>query len=168
MKQKMGRKLYSVPEIYGIAVNAYRSLGDLHRLQKSDILTSPMQERVMLAVTSVNTCAMCSSAHAAKAVLFGQYYAERRAKPEREVWNELVSTYGQDLAQGILASARIIMMGNALGIVLGSISGRFHGKGGDPRSSIPYELAVVLTVLPILILAAVQAAFLSLFRVPKI
>ena len=196
MKQTVGKKLYSVREIYGIAVKVFRSAGDLKRLRKSGVLTGKMQERVMLAVTSVNQCAMCSYAHTemalkaglsnqeiksfvagdfpdvpeedSKAVLFGQYYAEKRGFPEEDVWRELVAAYGQELALGILASARMIMMGNALGIVFGSISGRLHGKGGDPRSNIFYEIAVAVLFLPIMLLAFLQALLCSLFRVPKI
>ena len=196
MKQKMGKKLYSVPEIYGIAVKAFRSAGDLKRARKSGSLTEKLQERVMLAVTSVNKCAMCSYAHTemalkaglsdeeirgyvegdfpdvppeeSKAVLFGQYYAERRGVPDADVWAELVAAYGQDLAMGILGAARMIMMGNAMGIVFGSVSGRLHGRGGDGRSSVPYELAVILTLLPVMLLAALQALLCGLFRVPKL
>lgn len=196
MKQKAGKKLYSVPEIYGIAVKAFRSAGDLRRVKKAGVLTDALQERVMLAVTSVNRCAMCSYAHTgmalkaglsdseiqsfvtgdfpdvpeqdSKAVLFGQYYAETRGMPEKAVWDELVLTYGPDLAAGILAAARMIMMGNAMGIVFGSFSGRLRGRGGDARSSVPYELAVIVSLLPVMLLAAVRASIGALLGSPKL
>ena len=196
MKEKTGKKLYSVPEIYGIAVKAFRSAGDLRRAKKSGVLTEALQERVMLAVTSVNQCAMCSYAHTGmalkaglsdreiqsfvtgefpavparegKAVLFGQYYAETRGRPEKAVWDELVLTYGPDAAAGILAAARMIMMGNAMGIVFGSVSGRLHGRGGDERSSVPYELAVIVSLLPVMLLAAGHASISALLGQPKL
>ena len=196
MKQKMGKKLYSIPEIFGIALRAFRSAGDLRRARKSGAMPEQLRERVMLAVTSVNQCAMCSYAHTemalkaglsggeiknlvagafpdvpeveGKAVLFGQYYAEKRGKPQRAVWEELVSAYGTELSAGILGAARMIMMGNAMGIVFGSVSGRLHGRGGDSRSSVPYELGVILLLLPIMLLAALQSLLCALFRVPKL
>ena len=196
MKKKAGKKLYSVFEIYGIAVKAFRSASDLKKLRKSGVLTEKMQERVMLAVTSVNKCSMCSYAHTeaalkaglddseiksfvesdfpnvpeeeSKAVMFGQYYAEKRGKIDKDVYDELVSSYGKELSKGILASARIIMLGNAMGIVFGSVSGRIHGRGGDSRSSILYEVAVIITLLPIMIFASLQALLLNILRVPKI
>ena len=196
MKQTKGKKLYSLPEIYGIAVKAFRSAGDLRRLKKAGLLTDAMQERVMLAVTSVNRCAMCSYAHAGmalkaglcdreiqghvtgefpdvpeedgKAVLFGQYYAECRGRPEADVWQELVGVYGAETAMGILASARVIMMGNAIGIIIGSLSGRLRGNGGDSRSSLPYEVSVLLILPPAMVLAALHSLVCGLFRIPKL
>ena len=196
MKQKTGKKLYSVPEIYGIAVKTFRSAGDLRRAKRSGMLTDSLQERVMLAVTSVNHCAMCSYAHTgmalkaglsdseiqsfvtgefpdvpeedSKAVLFGQYYAETRGVPEKAVWDELVLTYGADLAAGILGAARMIMLGNAMGIVFGSVSGRLRRRGGDDRSSVPYELSVIVSLLPVMLLAAAHASISALLRRPKL
>ena len=117
-KIKTGKKLYSVPEIYGIAVKAFRSMGTLRRGRKSGMLTEQLQERIMLAVTAVNDCPMCSYAHTElalkagldpeeirmfvsgdfpdlpddeiKAVLFAQHYADRRGKPAAGAWSELV------------------------------------------------------------------------------
>ena len=196
MKKAAGKKLYSVPEIYGLAVNAFRSAGDLRQARRSGAVTEALQERVMLAVTAVNRCAMCSYAHAGmalkaglsdaeiqsfaagdfpdvpeehgRAVLFGQYYAERRGKPEESVWRELVAACGPEQALGILAAARMIMLGNAIGIVFGSLSGRLRRRGGDSRSSLPYELAVAVTLLHMMLTAAVHAPLASLAGAPKI
>lgn len=191
-----GRKLYSIPEVYMIAVNAFRSGGALSKCRKEGLMTEKLQERVMLAVNSVNSCAMCSYVHAgaalkaglsneeiqafaagefpelpaedAKAVLFAQHYADTRGKPEKASWEEIVREYGRDRAEGILGAARIMMMGNAMGIVVNSVRGRLKGEGGDARSGVLYETAFVLLFLPMVLAALVHVLILKLFRVPAI
>ena len=56
------------------------------------------------------------------------------------------------------------MMGNALGIVFGSVSSRIHGEKGDERSNPAYEVAVILLLLPMLLLALPHAIILGIFR----
>ena len=101
-------------------------------------------ERIMLAVTEVNGCEVCSYAHArialekglraeevrmllagdagaipadeAIAIAFAQHYADSRGNPTRESWQRLVETQGSAKALGILGAARTMMIGNAYGI----------------------------------------------------
>lgn len=195
-RTQAGKKLYSIPEIYGIAVKAFRSAGDMARAQKAGIMSAKLRERIMLAVTAVNACPMCSYAHTEmalkaglneseikalvsgefpelppaeiKAVLFAQHYADSRGKPAREVWQEVVSAYGRPKAYAILGAARMIMLGNAVGIVLSSIKGRFGAKGADVRSNIVYEIAVMLSLPLIMPLGLVQALISNVIGAPII
>ena len=189
----MSGKLYGVTEIYMIAVKAFRSLPRFIRGKRSGLISDRFQERLMLSVTAVNKCAMCSYAHTEmalkaglkpdeirmfldegdfpdlpedemKAVLFAEHYADRRGKPDKAVWKEILSHYGKDRALAILSVIRIIMMGNALGIVFGSVSSRIHGEKGDERSRPSYEIAVLLLLLPMVILAIPHALVLGIFR----
>lgn len=110
-------------------------------------------ERIMLAVTEVNNCAICSYAHTKRAlesgmsneeiqkilsevivdipadevaaVIFAQHYADTRGNPTRESWQHIVETYGISRARGILGSVRTIMIGNTYGIPWSSFFNRF-------------------------------------------
>ncbi|MGI5977234.1 MAG: carboxymuconolactone decarboxylase family protein [Candidatus Limivicinus sp.] len=191
-----GKKLYSIFEIYGIAVKAFRSAGDMKRGLKSGIMSRQLQERIMLAVTAVNNCPMCSYAHTQmaleaglseeeiksltagefpdlpeneiKAVLFAQHYADSRGKPSKQAWEELIREYGEAGARSVLAAARIIMFGNSMGIVFSSIKGRFSAGQPDSRSSIIYELGVILCLIPIIILSLIESLICGLFKLPVI
>ena len=63
MTDAQGKKLYSVPETYRIIVNAMRSIPGMKRARRSGEMTTPFMERIMLAVTAVNGCALCSYYH---------------------------------------------------------------------------------------------------------
>ena len=179
------KKLFSYAEIYGITVKALRSMPILMKAKKSGILSSKLQERIMLAVTGVNQCPMCSYAHTdkalqaglrleeikafvegeipgvpdaeIKAILFAQHYADRRGKPSTDSWNSIVLEYGEERAKAILSATRIIMMGNALGIPAGSLGNRIKRKATDPRSSLAYEIGFVLLLLPIILVSLLHA-----------
>ncbi|MPN19412.1 hypothetical protein SDC9_166781 [bioreactor metagenome] len=149
----------------------------------------------MLAVTEVNRCAVCSYAHTRmalesgmnsaeiagilncqwddvpadelKGLLFAQHYAESRGQPSAGSWAMVNENYGVDKALKILAVIRIIMIGNVYGIAYGSFIKRFKGHP-DPRSTLFYELTVMILGVLILPIAAVQALLANLFRIPWI
>jgi AhpD family alkylhydroperoxidase len=187
MKEKeLGRKLFSIPEIYKIISKAVRSTKYLKLARKEKLISPHFQERLMLAVTEVNNCPMCSYAHVKwaldagmekteiddlllgdlkntpedelNAVLFAQHYADTRGEPDRNTWELLLKEYGKDKALGILAAIRMIMVGNALGIPSGSFLNRFKGKP-DPRSSLGYELSVLLLMVPMFIAGIITSLF---------
>lgn len=191
-----GKKLYSLIEIHRIAVDAFRSFHALKKAREAGVITPKLQERVMLAVTAVNKCALCSYAHTemalkagiaqdevtayargdfpdvppeeARAVLFAQHYADTRGRPSKEAWETLQAEYGPEKALAVLSAARVIMMGNAMGIILGSLRSRLKTGKGDPRSGVLYELAFVLTFIPLALVEALEALLEGLFRIPPI
>lgn len=171
MHEMIGRKLYSLKESYSITYLAFRSSPKLRYAKKHDLLNQQFIERIMLAVTEVNGCEICSYAHTQMAleagmtieeiqnmlggikddvlpdempaVMFAQHYADHRGRPSKESWERIVEIYGLPKASGILGSIRIIMMGNAYGVPWSSFFNRFKGKP-DKRSSLPYELSMIL------------------------
>ncbi len=181
-----GARLYSYGEVFGILKNAFRSMSDFAEGRQTGLLPEDQAERIMLAVTRVNQCAMCAYGHSrwaleaglsqqevdhllagvqagisqaqAASVLFAQHYADSRGKPACSAWQNLVQKEGRKKALAELGAMRMIMTGNALGIAAGSLKGRLQAGGkGDPRSSASYELGL-LALLPFLGAGALLAA----------
>lgn len=193
MKIHSGRKLYSIPETYRILYDGLRTMKYLSEAKKEELLDKQFIERIMLAVTEVNGCAICSYAHTRMAlesgmsneeiahilsgatddipadqlpaILFAQHYAENRARPFEGTWQRIVEHYGIKKARGILAAIRIMMIGNTYGIAFSSFLNRFKGKP-DERSSLIYEIGMILCGIvsaPVVLLHALIAV---IFRVP--
>ena len=106
---------------------------------KSGQVTTPLSDKIMLAVTEVNGCRYCSYVHAknainsgvqesgieallsgdlsnattdeATALLFSQHYTETLGKPDQQTLGNLFAVYGADKGRGILANTRAIMVG---------------------------------------------------------
>jgi AhpD family alkylhydroperoxidase len=195
MKDNFGRNLYSLGEFYNITYLAFFSAYDLIYATKNKLLNKHFIERIMLAVTEVNGCEICSYAHTKmaleagmsneeiqnmlagisddvpeeemSAVVFGQYYADSRGNPSKESWERILEIYGPQKAKGILASIRVMMLGNASGIPWSSFINRFKGKS-DNRSSIPYEIGMIIATIIYFPVALVQALLAKLIRRPTI
>lgn len=144
MKIDAGRKLYSLKEIYMIVYNGIRSAPYMSKAKRNNELSSEFIERIMLAVTEVNGCQICSYAHTKmaleagmsnkeiqhmllgvmtevpsnelQAIMFAQHYADSRGKPTKETWDHIIESYGLTKSYGILGAIRVIMIGNAYGI----------------------------------------------------
>jgi len=168
---EFGRKLYSVRESYWISYNGMKTMRYMFKAKRNKEISSKFIERLMLAVTEVNGCAMCSYAHSKRAlesgmtsgeiqnmlrgimddvpsdevaaVMFAQYYADTRGNPTPASWQRIVEIYGISRAMGILGSIRTIMIGNTYGIPWSSFFNRLKGRA-DPRSSLLYEVRMML------------------------
>jgi len=168
---EIGRKLYSVTESYWVFYNGIRTMKYMYRCKRKGELSSKFIERIMLAVTEVNHCSLCSHAHTKKAlesgmtceeirkimagsmedipddevaaVTFAKYYADSRAHPSKKSWEHIIDVYGVSKAMGILGSIRTIMIGNIYGIPWSSFFNRLK-KNPDPRSSLKYEIIMML------------------------
>ena len=185
---EFGRKLYSLGEIYTILYKGISSAPHMTKAKRKGEMTSEFIERIMLAVTEVNGCPLCSYAHTKmaleagmnneeihnmlsgvmedvpeedlQAVMFAQHYADSRGYPSRESWDRVVENYGIVKAKGILGAIRAIMMGNALGIPWGSFFNRFKGQP-DERSNLGYELGVMVIgsiMIPVALVHALLAS----------
>ncbi|MDD4096141.1 MAG: carboxymuconolactone decarboxylase family protein [Oscillospiraceae bacterium] len=189
------RKLFSLKEIYRALVDGMRTAPLLSKARRRGEIDHLFMERIMLAVTEVNGCAICSYAHSKMAlnagmsdseirkmmagsfedtpeeqlaaILFAQHYAESRNKPDRAVWERLQERYGRPEAEGILGAVRIITMGNAMGIPWGSLCGRFRGKA-DSRSSILYEIGSLFGLIVIFPISIIHSLVLTVLRRPLI
>lgn len=199
MKKKLsGKKLYSLAEAYGILHAGLRMISTYIKAAKNHRISKMFSERLMLAVTEVNGCALCSYYHARaalesgideleitkmlkqefedapeeelSAILFAQAYAESRGKPSQVAWKRIVDIYGSETALAILCSIRIIMIGNTYGIPAGSFIRRLSGKREktDPRSSIGYELLMLLSFIPFFLVALPHAILSNLSGQPFI
>lgn len=170
-----GRPLFSLSESYRIYYLAVRAIPYMIRGEKKGLMLVALRERLMMAVTEVNGCAMCSWYHTRvaleggmaadeirrmlagefqnvpdeeiTAVLFAQHYADTRGKPDSAAWDKLRKQYGRDAALAMLGAVRGIMLGNAIGIPAGSLLGRLGIKPFrvDARSSLAYEIALLLS-----------------------
>jgi AhpD family alkylhydroperoxidase len=195
MSEKFGRQLYSIGESYKIMYNGIRTIGAFKKAKSKNLLDSKFIERIMLAVTEVNSCPLCSYAHTkialeagishdeiknmldgivdnipdeeVEGVLFAQHYADKRGNPSKESWHKVVEVYEKTKAEGILAATRMIMMGNAYGIPLGSFKNRFRGKP-DERSSFLYEIGMLLTSVIFFPISLIHALFSALLKKPLI
>jgi AhpD family alkylhydroperoxidase len=104
----------------------------LSKSKKNKDINQELSERIMLAVTEVNGCEVCSYAHTRMAlesgmsneeiqnmlsgivtdilseelpaVMFAQHYTDSRGKPSEDSWNRLVEVYGLSKANGIIGS----------------------------------------------------------------
>lgn len=164
----VAKKHYTVREILEITRLATRTaLATRGRAARCDRRSS---ERIMLAVTEVNGCELCSYAHSRFAleagieeseirqllggvtarvpdrelagVAFGQHYADTRGHPDVAAWDEVVSEYGEE-SLCVLMAARTMMWGNALGIPLSALRSRFQGRP-YPDSSLGSEVGTSL------------------------
>lgn len=184
MKNSFGKKLYSVRESYWILYKGFMTMKYMARAKKNNELSPEFIKRIMLAVTEVNGCAICSYFHSkmaiemgmdieeiqgmlagifdnipedeAMGVLFAQHYADSRGNPSKEAWERILKTYGISKSGGILASIRIIMIGNVYGIAWSSFFNRFRGKP-DKRSNFFYELSMAITFAVFMPVALGQA-----------
>ncbi|MEG1447582.1 MAG: carboxymuconolactone decarboxylase family protein [Ruthenibacterium sp.] len=197
MTQNTGKKLYSLGEAYRNLYHALRAFPRLKTAKKSGLLSDEAAERLMLAVTQVNGCAMCSYAHAQaaleagmsadaiqamlagemddvpatelSAVLFAQHYADSRGRPSKSAWAELEKNIGATKSLAVLSAIQVIMAGNTYGIPLGSFKARFHADKNhaiDARSTLAYELMMLLSLIFLLPVAAIAAVLASLLHLP--
>ena len=103
------------------------------------------------------------------AVLFSQHYAETRGYPSRKSWERIVEIYGLEKARGILGAIRIMMLGNAFGIPLGSFLNRFKkGEEADERSGLLYEIVMIPASAVYLPIALIHALLAKIFKRPTI
>jgi len=165
MGQKFYKKIYKPKEFYTALYKGLRTAKYMRKCRKSKQLSKFLLERIMLAVTQVNGCEICSYGHTkmaleqgmnrdeiqrilsgdmesipkeeAVAVFFAQHYADMRGNPSGEAWRRVVDDYGIEKALGILGAIRMIMIGNIIGIPFSALVSRFKGKPVQ-KSSLVY------------------------------
>ncbi|MGB8930101.1 MAG: carboxymuconolactone decarboxylase family protein [Anaeromyxobacteraceae bacterium] len=195
MAHVLYKKMYSAGEFYAILRDGLRSVKHLLRGRRRGLISGDFVERIMLAVTEVNGCEICSYAHTKMAlaqgmseqeiaamlsgsgeqvpeeqlvtVLFAQHYADTRGRPSQEAWRRLEERYGNETALGILGAVRAIMIGNAHGIPFSALRSRLKGKPIG-KSSLPYEVGMVLSVVPFLPAAVLHAIALDVSGAPVV
>lgn len=140
------KRQFNIIELLPIIYKAALSFLFLKIFKKKNGLNFKLKERIMLAVTEVNGCTMCSYVHTklatkaglsnqdikellagelegvpeeeALAVLFAKNYAFNKETIDYEFYQRLVDAYGKRKARAILGVVHVITMTNAMGISL--------------------------------------------------
>lgn len=115
----------------------------LKTMKKTRLMNKKFKERIMLAITEVNGCEMCSFVHTkvalssgmtkeeikqildgntdnipvdeAVAVMFGQHFAATKEQPDSESIKRIIDEYGYQKAELIVAASNMITMTNGMG-----------------------------------------------------
>ncbi|NWG16084.1 MAG: carboxymuconolactone decarboxylase family protein [Chloroflexi bacterium] len=184
------KKHYTFMEFYQALVSWYRSINALSRQYRSPrssrILDPQFAERLMLAVTEVNGCAVCSYAHTkmalregipaeevqafisgdprfireeeAIAIAFAQHYADTKGRVDRQAYERVLNTYGPEKTKVIVAVIQMMMIANIIGMPLSALWYRIKGQS-EPGSTLLYELGLPLSANLFLLPALFQALF---------
>ncbi len=158
-----GTRHFTLAEVYLAGYRMFRSLPTFRRGRRNGLLPRHFSERLMLTVTEVNRCAVCSYAHTKMALemgmepkeieamlsgdlagadpeelpalLFAQHYAESRGRPSEAAWLAVTARYGEAKAYAVLGAVRMMTVGNLYGIPLGGFVSRLTRKPLQPRDS---------------------------------
>ncbi len=193
MNDKYYKRMYTIGEFYIFLQEALRTIKYTKQAKKSENLNNKFIERIMLAVTEVNGCEICSYKHTevalkegmsqedinsllsgnaesipeeeSVAIFFAQHYADKKGRPSKEAWQRVVDTYGEQNALGILGAIRGIMAGNTHGIAVSALLSRIKGKKIS-KSNLGYELGMILSIIPFLLVAFVHSIILNIINKP--
>ncbi|HZK20060.1 MAG TPA: carboxymuconolactone decarboxylase family protein [Treponemataceae bacterium] len=186
MEKLSYKKKFTLAEYYKALLLVYGAIGPIKRNRKSQLVSQKTIERIMLRVTEVNGCPLCSYAHTsmalkqgfsqeeiesflsggdeyivpeeAKALLFAQHYADVGGYVDKEAYKVFIEAYGEEKSDIILSAIKIIMVGNMIGSPMGALGSRFKGKAFKD-SSIFYELFMSVSILILFPLTAIHAIF---------
>ena len=179
---------YSFLEMYKVFLLMFKGLPLLIKNKKKRLVDEDFIERIMLAVTEVNGCVVCSYAHTKMAlesgfsieeiesffvgsdlyikpeeslgIMFAQNYADTQGSYSTEAYASLVKYYGQEKSKIILAATRAMMAGNVIGLPMSAIYARFRGKKYS-NSSFVYEITMIAAPLFLIPISALHSLFLK-------
>jgi AhpD family alkylhydroperoxidase len=168
----MQARRFSIQESIPIMWRASRSLPLLRSWSKSKRINKAFRERIMLAISGVNGCAMCSFVHTklalaegisaeqikqllggefndipageAVGVLYAQSYASGKEVIDPTSFQRLVKEYGEQKAYCILQVCQIITFTTVMGITLDGMKQRFTFKRS--HNHFFAELAILLLI----------------------
>ncbi|QRN85908.1 carboxymuconolactone decarboxylase family protein [Clostridia bacterium] len=180
------KRIFTTGEFYHVVCEAVGGMKDMRQAKRKGLIDHELQNHIMLVVTEVNGCALCSYVHTkdalemgmseediqailsgsinhldpkeSVALFFAQHYAETKGQYSSAAWKRVVDTYGLEKAKGILGVTKVIMMGNAQGIAFGTLKNRLKGKP-DKKSSLCKELGVIFSTIIFLPVALLKTAF---------
>jgi AhpD family alkylhydroperoxidase len=186
---------FTVGQLYVALTHTPTAAAGLVRNSISGLIDKPFVERIMLAVTEVNGCPICSYAHTrialnegmtndeihsmlsgefstipqdqVKAVLFAQHYADAKAHVDPKAYAALEDAYGQIKARIILSAVQMIYAANLYGIPYSALISRMKGNP-YADSSLAYELSMELGGLFLFPLAFIHGLTRRLFGRPNI
>lgn len=143
--------------------------------KKTKLMNKKLKERIMLAITEVNGCAMCSYVHTkvalssgmssneineildgnsnnipdsdAVAYMFAQEFAYTKENPSESSIDRLIEDYGYDKAELIVAACHMITMTNGMGISMDNLYNRIKFKRDKTSNIIGELLNPLLTMI---------------------
>ncbi len=188
------KRKFSLRELYRSFVFAPKAIAILIGNRKRKLVDDRLIERLHLAVTEVNGCAVCSYQHTkmalqqgmsgeeiasflsggtdyikpeeAKAIMFAQHFADSRGFPKIETYDAIVEEYGKKEARIILAACQVILSGNIFGIPFSAFLSRLHGKPYK-NSSLFYELWMIMVGGLLLPIAHIHGLLRIIFGLPN-
>lgn len=193
MTQVFNKRIFTIKEHLRIINHAAKSLGMLMYVKKHKLFNKRFKERIMLAVTEVNGCELCSYVHTKISlksgmsnseikellngskddipdgelvgVLFGEYYAKSHESPESDMIDRLVKEYGNEKAKIICAILGMITLTNSMGISLGLLKERLMFKRVK-KSKLLNELGIPFLTITIFPLMFLYYKIKSIFKTP--
>ena len=194
MAQVFNKRVFTMKEHIGIMKHAAKSLGLLMYVKKHKLFNKQFKERIMLAVTEVNGCELCSYVHTKislssgmnsseikellngikddvpedelVAVLFAEYYATSHEMPEKEMVHRLIEEYGREKAKIICAILGMITLTNSMGISMGLFKERLMFNRVK-KSKILNELGIPLSTMTVFPLLFIYYKIKSFFKTPS-
>lgn len=167
------KRIYTFPAFNTAVQEIFDHIDDLRQAARGGRVSKRFAEKIMLVVSRVNGCRYCCYGHSRAALAagvsenelqnlmaldlgtfptdevvaltFAQHYAEANCQPDPAAWQRVVSYYGEEAANAILAYLRMITFGNLLGNTFDALLNRINGKPA-PGSSLSSELGVLLGV----------------------
>lgn len=186
MAQTFMKRLYGPVDMWRFLTDLADSFSDLKAAKNNPDMGGGFTNRLLLAVTQVNGCRLCSYYHTKQALeegmsadhvaeilsgdfaeaprrehtalLFAEHYADSASNPSPETVASLTKTYGPAQAAQILAVIRMITVGNLHGNMLDALRHRLKGQAVD-GSSLGREMAVVFAPLVMLPAVALRRLF---------
>lgn len=167
-------RVFTIKEQLRLIRYASKSFVALKKNKDRTLMNKKLKERIMLAITQVNGCEMCSFVHTkialstgmpreninailegdisnvpdedAVAVMYGQHFADSKEKPSIEARERLIEEYGPRKANLIKAATYMITMTNGMGTSLDYLWSRLRFKR-NKKSNIVKEVVIPLSTM---------------------
>ena len=163
--KKFNRRTYpSLMKLLSDVSKIFSERKKIQQLMGGELIDKPFRERLMLAVTSVNQCLYCSYVHSElafkegisieeigelcdgyldkcpqeelPALLYAQHWAESEGRPQPEIRQHILDTYGEEKADAIELSIRMIhtanLLGNTLDLILYKLTFGYYNFKRNP------------------------------------
>ncbi len=194
MKNKQSR-IFSIKEQLKLIHYGAKGFVLLKISRKKRLMNKKLKERIMLAVTEVNGCTMCSFVHThlalssgmsrevineilagdyknipiedSVAVIFAQHYAFSKEMPSDESIERLVDEYGFKKAELVIAACNMITMTNGMGTSMDYFYNRLRFKRNRSSNLMLEILNPILTMIffPLLVVYNYITSFFTNIKI---
>jgi AhpD family alkylhydroperoxidase len=189
------KRKFSLKEHVPITWRAGLAFVYLKALKRKKVMNFKLKERIMLAITEVNGCVLCSYVHTklalsggmsdleiktllegelelvpaeeSLAVLFAKDYAFNHEILDSIYYQKIIERYGIDKAKAILSVSEMITMTNSMGISLGLLKQTLSFKHVK-GSRIYNELLIPLLTMVLFPISVIAGLFVLPFTLRNI